>query len=148
MKNKKTVVETEDEKKSRELVEKIANNISNLAKSVASLINGPLNKKALIILLSNSSGQAQYQVEKILNALVDMEKDWLNKTNKKTSAKAESEVIKINSVAVVTIKNLGDFTPQGAKDVSAWLMKVASDVKKNYKLWDKKGRSQFKYLIK
>lgn len=82
MKNKKTVVETEDEKKSRELVEKIANNISNLAKSVASLINGPLNKKALIILLSNSSGQAQYQVEKILNALVDMEKDWLNKTNK------------------------------------------------------------------
>lgn len=70
------------------------------------------------------------------------------KTNKKTSAKAESEVIKINSVAVVTIKNLGDFTPQGAKDVSAWLMKVASDVKKNYKLWDKKGRSQFKYLIK
>lgn len=77
--SKKQTVETEEQKKSRELVEGIANNIANLAKAVSSLINGPLKKRALVILLANSSGQTQTAVDAVLKALESMESDWLNK---------------------------------------------------------------------
>lgn len=72
-------VETEQEKKYRELVETIAGNIAGLAKAVAALMNGPLKKKALVILLAHSSGQSQNAVESILKALSEMESNWLNK---------------------------------------------------------------------
>ncbi len=71
--------ETMEQKENRELVEKIALNISALAKSVKSLINGPLNRKALVILLASSSGLYQNQVEAVLSALENLEKDWLKK---------------------------------------------------------------------
>ncbi len=73
------VPETDDQKQAREIVEKIAGNISSLAKAVSALLNGPVKKRALIILLANSSGQSQHATEQVLKALESMEGDWLNK---------------------------------------------------------------------
>lgn len=72
-------IKTIEEKEYREIVEKIAGNIAMLAKAVNSLMNGPLKRKALIILLAQSSGESQRSVEAILKALETMEADWLNK---------------------------------------------------------------------
>lgn len=71
--------ETEEEKKAREMVEQIASNIASLATAVKGLLNGPLKRKALVVLLTSSSKLAQWQVEKVLEALESMEGDWLNK---------------------------------------------------------------------
>lgn len=71
--------ETPEQKEYREMVERIAGNIANLAKAVHSLLNGPLKRKALVILLAHSSGQSQKAVEEILKALESMEADWLSK---------------------------------------------------------------------
>lgn len=76
---KKQVIETEEQKRNREVVESIAKNIASLSRAVASLINGPLKKKALVVLLSASSQLPQNKVEQILKALEDLEADWLNK---------------------------------------------------------------------
>ncbi len=72
-------IETNEEKEYREMVEKIAGNIAMLAKAVKSLVNGPLKKRALILLLASSSGQSQNTVTSVLKALEDLEADWLNK---------------------------------------------------------------------
>lgn len=79
MPKKQPVVETEAQRQYREAVEKIAGNIAALAKGVSALLDGPLNKKALIILLANSSGQSQKSTEAVIGALQSLEKDWLNK---------------------------------------------------------------------
>lgn len=76
---KKNVPETADQKAQRELIEKIAGNIQSLAESVRSLLNGPLNRRALVILLATSARLHQNQVEAVLKALETMDKDWLNK---------------------------------------------------------------------
>lgn len=76
---KKTAQETADQKAQREMVERIAGNIQSLTDAVRSLINGPLNRRALVILLATSSRQPQVAVEAILKALETMDKDWLNK---------------------------------------------------------------------
>ena len=78
MKNK-NLPETPEQKTYRETVEKIAGNIANLAKAVSSLLNGPLKKRALIILLASSAGQSQRAVDDVLKALESLEADWLNK---------------------------------------------------------------------
>lgn len=78
MSNKKQV-ETAEQREYREMIEKIAGNIESLAKAVSSLLNGPLKRKALVILLAHSSGQTQNAVENILKALENMKGDWLNK---------------------------------------------------------------------
>lgn len=75
----KTKLETPTQKANREMIEKIAGNIASLAKSVTTLLNGPLKKRALVILLANSSGMAQSHVEQVLKALENLETDWLNK---------------------------------------------------------------------
>lgn len=75
----KKIIETEEQKRNREMVESIANNIASLTKAVESLLNGPLKRRALVILLANSSGQTQLAVEQILKALESMRGDWLNK---------------------------------------------------------------------
>lgn len=79
MSSKRILDETPEQKAYREIIEKIAGNIALLAKAVASLLNGPLNKNALIILLSHSSGCLQRDVTAVLKALEDLEKDWLKK---------------------------------------------------------------------
>jgi len=69
--------ETPEEKSRRELVEGIASNLESLARSVKSLLNGPLNRKALLVLLSASSKLTQTQVGQVLTALEDLNSDWL-----------------------------------------------------------------------
>lgn len=70
---------TDEQRRNQELIEAIARNIASLARAVDALLHGPLKKRALVILLSNSSGQSMAVVEKVLVALQDLEKDWLNK---------------------------------------------------------------------
>ncbi len=79
MKTPKPIPETEEQKRNRETVESIARNIASLARSVQSLLNGPLKRRALVILLASSSGESQRVVESILAALNNLEADWLNK---------------------------------------------------------------------
>ena len=71
--------ETPEQQAYREAVEKIAGHIGSLARAVSSLIKGPLNRRALIVLLASSSGEPQVKVESVLKALEDLEKDWLKK---------------------------------------------------------------------
>ncbi len=73
------IKETPEQKANRETIERIASNIAALAKAVGSLLNGPLKKKALVVLLASSSGLPQKTVEAVLKALEDLESDWLNK---------------------------------------------------------------------
>jgi len=75
----KEINETEEQKKQRETVETIAKNIASLAKSVHALLNGQLNRKALLILLASSSGQSKSIVSDVLDALENLEKEWINK---------------------------------------------------------------------
>lgn len=76
---KKQAVETPEQKAYREIVEGIAGNIARLAQAVKSLLNGPLKKQALIVLLATSSRLPQNKVEDVLKALENLESDWLNK---------------------------------------------------------------------
>lgn len=71
-------METEDQKKNRETTERIAENLSALADSVKKLINGPLNRKTLLVLLANSSGLKQMQVDSVLTALENLKRNHLN----------------------------------------------------------------------
>lgn len=75
---KKEIAETPEEKANREMIEGIANNISSLARSVRALLNGPLNKRALTVLLASSSGLSQEKVKAVLTALENLDKEWLN----------------------------------------------------------------------
>lgn len=74
---KKQIVETEEQKRNREIVEAIAGNIASLAKAVAALLNGPVKRQALVVLLAASSGLSQEKVKQVLSALENLEKDWL-----------------------------------------------------------------------
>lgn len=74
----KKIIETEEQKKNREVIESIADNLKKLSDSVSSLLNGPLKRRALVVLLAKSSSLHQNQVESVLKALEDLKKDWLN----------------------------------------------------------------------
>lgn len=69
--------ESEEEKKARENIEDIATNIAQLSRSVAALLGGRLKRKSLVLLLSHSSGLPQYNVDKVLEAISNLEKDHL-----------------------------------------------------------------------
>lgn len=71
--------ETEEQRRNRETVESIANNIANLTNAVQSLLNGPLKRRALVVLLASSSGESRERVDMILKALENLDTDWLNK---------------------------------------------------------------------
>lgn len=75
---RKTQEESAEAKANRELVETIAKNLVALSRAVNGLINGPLKKKALVVLLAHSSGLPQNKVDQVLTALKELEKDWLN----------------------------------------------------------------------
>lgn len=79
MKNTKgiPVNETPEQKRNRETTESIAQNIKALAETVSALLKGPLNRKALLILLANSSGMPKGHVEAVLVAVENLGKDWL-----------------------------------------------------------------------
>lgn len=81
--SKKQINETPEEKQYRETVETIAGNISKLARAVTALLEeGPLKKKAIVILLANSSGNTQSTVTQVLDAISNLESDWLNPPKK------------------------------------------------------------------
>lgn len=71
--------ETPEQKQIREETEKIALNIQSLADSVRALIKGPLNRRALVLLLASSSSVSQNKVGDVLKALETLDVDWLNK---------------------------------------------------------------------
>lgn len=75
-----TKQETPMEKQNREMVEEIASNIASLSRGVSAILGGRLKKKSIIILLAHTTSLPKYQVEKVLDALANMEKDHLNKT--------------------------------------------------------------------
>ncbi len=74
---KVTVKETPEEEKNRLMVEQIAGNIASLSKAVSALLNGQLKKRAIVLLLANSTGMSQSAVENVLKALENLETDWL-----------------------------------------------------------------------
>lgn len=78
MSKKSEVMETPDQKQQREIIGGIAKNISMLARSVVALLGGPLKKKTVIVLLAASSGLSRNDCDRVLTALADLEKDWLN----------------------------------------------------------------------
>lgn len=75
----KPPVETEEQKKNREMIASIAENISTLAQSVRSLLNGKLQRKTILVLLAHTTKFNQGEVDKVLTALEEMDKDWVKK---------------------------------------------------------------------
>ena len=71
MANKKEL--TEEQK----TTQAIADNISKLSDSVSALLNGPLNRKALLILLVASTRMTRRQVNDVLVSLEHLKKDYL-----------------------------------------------------------------------
>lgn len=71
-------IETQDEIRAREMIEGIASNIAQLSRQVSNLMSGRLKKKSLVILLAQSARMSQTQVEQVLNAIVNLERDHLN----------------------------------------------------------------------
>lgn len=69
--------ESDEQKRNRETVEGIAQNISSLARAVTALLGGPLKKRTIIVLLAASTGLSKATVEAVLTALESLEKDWL-----------------------------------------------------------------------
>lgn len=74
--------ETPEEKQYRETVETIAGNIQKLVKAVSSMISGPLNRDALLLLIAAGAGQSKGVVNDVLKSIENMEKDWLNTSKK------------------------------------------------------------------
>lgn len=57
----------------------IASSIREISQGVKKIRAGSLNDKALILLLSKSSGVAQYECERVLNSLESLESTYLRK---------------------------------------------------------------------
>lgn len=73
----KIKVLTDVEKKQQETVDNIADAITRLSDSVYPLLNGKVKRKTLVVLLAWTSGVPQYQIEKVLEAMENMQKDHL-----------------------------------------------------------------------
>lgn len=71
--------ETEEEKKAREMVEEIASNIAMLSRQVSAILGGRLKREAVVTLLVHSTKMSRREVDTVLGALVDLEKDTLKK---------------------------------------------------------------------
>ena len=70
--------ETAEQRQKREMTETIAKNLNALADSVKALVNGPLKKKTILILLAHSTGLAQRDIDTVLSYLQTLPKDFLN----------------------------------------------------------------------
>lgn len=69
--------ETDEQKKAREMIEEIAINIAKLSRSVRELIGGRLKEETIVALLVHTTRLPKYNIEKVLKALKDMERDHL-----------------------------------------------------------------------
>lgn len=76
---KNQVQESPDDKQYRENVEDIACNIAKLSRQVNMLLTGRLKRKAVIILLANSSGYSKTIIDDVLKAIEGMEAEYLVK---------------------------------------------------------------------
>lgn len=72
---KKTVVIEQDEQDPIE-TKVLARAIVHMSDDLTAILASGLNKKAVIILVADSSGQPKYRVEAVLNALADLKKDY------------------------------------------------------------------------
>lgn len=71
--------ETPEEKAYRESVESIAVNIARLSREVKALISGRVKMKTIVILLSHSCQLPQTTIKSVLEAITNLEGDYLNK---------------------------------------------------------------------
>lgn len=71
------VAETKEQKEAREMVETIATNIAKLSRQAHELLNGRLKKNAVVVLLSNATQLPKATISKVLDAVDDMEAEWL-----------------------------------------------------------------------
>lgn len=69
--------ETEEEKKAREMVEEIAENIRKLARGVRAIVGGSLKEEAVVTLLVHATKLPKYNVEKVLKALKELDRSTL-----------------------------------------------------------------------
>lgn len=70
-------IEVEEERKAKLMVEEIACNIAKLGRQVTAILEGRLKKQSIVILLAYTTKMPQWQVEKVLDAIKDMEKNHL-----------------------------------------------------------------------
>jgi hypothetical protein len=68
---------TPEEKRYRDNVEEIACNIAKLSRQVTALLDGRLSRKAVLLLLANSSGHSQSTINDVLTAITNMEANFL-----------------------------------------------------------------------
>lgn len=54
----------------------LAQAIVDISKAFVQLSKSGLNRKAIVVLVKNSSGAPQYQVENVLNALENLKRDY------------------------------------------------------------------------
>jgi len=71
--------ETPEEKAYRENVESIATNITRLSREVKALVSGRVKMKAIVILLAHSCQLPQTTIKSVLEGIVNLEGDYLNK---------------------------------------------------------------------
>lgn len=69
--------ETPEEKSYRESVEEIATNIARLSREVKALLSGRVKEKTVVILLAHSCQLPQTTIRNVLNALHNLEDDYL-----------------------------------------------------------------------
>lgn len=74
-------VETEEEKKARELVEATAQAIIDLSKGVSALLGGKLKKSAIVVLVQEAMGGrgavSKEFVSKMLDTIASLDKTFL-----------------------------------------------------------------------
>lgn len=70
---------TDEQKKAEQVVEEIAIAIAKLSRQVTALLEGRVKKQTIIILLTHMTKLSKWQVEKVLDAIVSMEKVHLNR---------------------------------------------------------------------
>jgi acyl-CoA synthetase (NDP forming) len=75
----KKPAETEEQRKAREVVEAIAQSIIDLSAGVRAVLNGKLNKRAIVLLITAAAGRnvTQQQTNDILEAIANLDKSFL-----------------------------------------------------------------------
>lgn len=71
--------ENAEEKQYREMVEGMATNIARLSREVKALLSGRMKEKSIIILLAHSCQLPQSTIKSVLEAVKNLEGDYLNK---------------------------------------------------------------------
>lgn len=75
---RKAIQMTPEEKKAKETVEAIAQEIAKLSRQVSALLGGRLNRKAIVILLASMTQMTHATISQVLEAIEGLEKKYLN----------------------------------------------------------------------